>query len=67
VKRNQPGANHSILLGNLDQKGLVYSIIEEWLDVTIQEKGTALYQDSHFREEIFPARQWIRKNDENAY
>ena len=67
IKIIQPGANHSILLETLDQKGLVYSTIEEWLGVPIQEKGTALYKNSHYREEIFPARRWTRKNEENSY
>lgn len=61
VKIIQPGANHSILLENIDQKGLIYSNLEEWLDVTIQENGSNLYKISDHREEIFPAHKWISK------
>lgn len=59
VKIIQPGANHSILIENLDQKGLVYSTLEDWLDVAIQENVTTLHKISNHREEIFPTRKWI--------
>jgi hypothetical protein len=64
LKIIQPGANHLILLENLDQKSLVYSTLEQWLGVTIQETGTATYKNFHHSEEIFPPRKWI-KNDKN--
>ncbi len=37
VKIIQPGANHSIILSNLDQKELVYSTLEEWLGIEVVE------------------------------
>ena len=59
VKIIQPGANPSILIENLDQKGLVHSTLEDWLDLTIRENGTSLHKNCEHREEIFPARKWI--------
>ncbi|MCD4730982.1 MAG: hypothetical protein K8R74_10300, partial [Bacteroidales bacterium] len=58
LKIIQPGANHSILLAGLDQKELVYSKLEEWLDVTVQEGGNSLSKNSHYREEILPIRRF---------
>ena len=66
IKIIQPGANHLILIENLDQKSLVYSTLEQWLDVTIQETGTAIYKNSHHNEKIFPPHKWI-KYDKNLY
>jgi hypothetical protein len=56
----QPGANHSISIENLDEKDQVYSALEDWLDVTIQENGTALYKKSYHGEEIFPPVKWLK-------
>jgi len=61
VKIIQPGANHSIFLENLDQKDLVYSTLEQWLGITIQESSTGLHKNSQHREELLPAHKWIRK------
>ena len=57
IKIIQPGANHSILLENLDQKEIVFSALEEWLDMSIQG-NIVLSKDPYHREVIFPSHQW---------
>ena len=49
LKVIQPGANPSILIENLDQKGLVHSTLEDWLDLTIRENGTSLHKNCEHR------------------
>jgi len=62
VKIVQPGANHLISMEGLDQKALVYSTLEDWLGVRIQETGTATHKDSHHNQGIFPPRRWIGRD-----
>jgi len=57
IKIIQPGANHSISLVNLDQKQLVYSTLEQWLGVTVQEQGSNLQKKASFRELLFPIKE----------
>jgi hypothetical protein len=54
VRIIQPGANHSILIENLDQKEFVYSTLENWLNIEIQRGGANLSKHSHHKEELFP-------------
>ena len=60
LKIVQPGANHSISLEDLDQKELVFFTLEEWLDVTIDDKAAYLSKLPCHREIVFP---WFRGRD----
>jgi len=50
VKIIQPGANHSILIENLDQKELIYNTLENWLDIPIQRGANVLSKQPDHRE-----------------
>ena len=54
IKIVQPGANHSIYLEDLDQKELVYSTLENWLNITIQRVKSVLSRQPHHKEVLFP-------------
>ena len=51
IKIIQPGANHLISLYDLDERDLVYSTLEDWLDLTIEVSEPVLSKSPHHREE----------------
>lgn len=53
VKIIQPGANHSIFLEDLDQKELVYSTLENWLNITVKRGSAVFSKHPSHREIIF--------------
>ena len=48
----QVGANHSILLDDLDQKELVYSTLENWLGLTLRRGSAQLSKKPQHREHL---------------
>lgn len=53
VKVVQSGANHSILLYDLDQRELIFSKLEEWIDIPIQVTNAKPIQTNLVEENIF--------------
>jgi len=54
----QPGANHSVMIGDLDERELVYSTLEAWLGVPVRRAGARLSRDAGHGEVVFPPRKF---------